>query len=212
MIMANTEAFDLYLNEYEEWFNEHKYVYQSELKAVGHFIPQNKKGIEIGIGSGRFSLPFGITEGVEPSCVMRHYAMHKGLEVFEGIAEDLPLPDESYDFALMVATICFVDDVKRCFGEVRRILKPDGSFLIGFVDKASQLGRTYEKLKKQNKFYRYAEFYSANEVIKLLEENNFTDIETVQTIFGPLESIRNIQAFKKGYGNGGFVIIKAVKS
>jgi len=82
--MARTEPFDAYLNDYEDWFNEHKYVYKSELEAVRHFIPQNKKGIEIGIGTGRFALPFGIKEGVEPSLSMRNFAAQKGLQSIPG--------------------------------------------------------------------------------------------------------------------------------
>ena len=98
--MSKTEPFDKYIDEYEKWFEENHYVYLSELDAVKHFVPVGKKGIEIGIGTGRFSLPLGISEGVEPSPVMRNFALNKGLEVYDGIAEDIPLSDESYDFAL----------------------------------------------------------------------------------------------------------------
>ena len=207
--MPRTEPFDKYLNEYEEWFIEHKFVYESELEAVRHFIPQGKNGIEIGIGSGRFALPFGIEEGVEPSASMRNFAQQKGLSVYQGIAEELPLKDKSYDFVLMVTTICFVDDVQKAFREAKRILKPGGSFIIGLVDKNSQLGKTYAKLKEKNKFYRYATFYSSDEVIKLLEENSFSNIEIVQTAFGELSDIKSTQQAKKGHGEGGFVVIKA---
>jgi len=207
--MARTEAFNQYLNDYEEWFKEHKYVYESELEAVRHFIPKDKKGIEIGIGTGRFALPFGVKEGVEPSLVMRHFALHKGLEVYDGTAEELPLADESYDFALMVTTICFVDDVEKSFSEVRRILKPGGSFIIGLVDKDSPLGKIYEKMKEKNKFYSCATFYSTEDVIKLLKESEYSDIEVIQTIFGELNEVKAVQPFKEGYGEGGFVVIKS---
>jgi ubiquinone/menaquinone biosynthesis C-methylase UbiE len=209
--MARTEPFNKYLDEYEKWFQENHFVYESEIEAVKQFIPKGKKGIEIGIGTGRFALPFGIREGVEPSCVMRHFALHKGLEVYDGIAEELPLADESYDFALMVTTICFVDDVKKAFQEVKRILKSGGIFIIGLVDKDSSLGETYEKIKDENKFYRYATFYSVEEVKKLLEENRFKNIEIVQTVFGELPNIRNLQLSKEGCGEGGFVVINATK-
>ncbi|MCW8803498.1 MAG: class I SAM-dependent methyltransferase [Ignavibacteriaceae bacterium] len=207
--MAKIEPFDKYLNDYEEWFKEHKYVYESELEAVRHFIPIKKKGVEIGIGTGRFAVPLNIKEGVEPSTVMRDYSSRLGLTVYDGIAEKLPLDNESYDFVLMVTTICFVDDLNKAVQEVQRILKPDGSFIIGLVDKDSSLGKAYEKLKEQNKFYRYATFYSADEVKNLLEENSFTNIEIVQTVFGKLDSIHNIQDYFEGYGDGGFVVIKA---
>jgi len=209
--MARTEPFDKYLTDYEEWFNEHKYVYETELQAVRNFIPKEKKGIEIGIGTGRFALPFGITEGVEPSSAMRNFAAKKGLTVHAGTAEELPLKDESFDFALMVTTICFVDDVKKSFSEVKRILKPDGNFIIGLVDKNSPLGKTYEKMKDQNKFYHYATFYSTDEVKDLLKESKFNNIRIVQTVFGELHNINNMQSFKDGYGEGGFIVISAVK-
>jgi len=210
--MARTEAFDRYLNDYEEWFKEHKYVYESELEAVRHFIPKDKKGIEIGIGTGRFALPFGVKEGVEPSSVMRHFSQHKGLKVYDGTAEKLPLPDESYDFALMVTTICFVDDVKQSFYEAGRILKRGGNLIIGLVDRDSPLGKIYEKIKYENKFYRYAAFYSVDEVKKYLKETNFCEIQIIQTVFGELHEIQEVQEFKEGYGEGGFVVIKACKN
>jgi ubiquinone/menaquinone biosynthesis C-methylase UbiE len=209
--MARTEPFDKYLDEYEEWFKENKFVYESELEAVRHFIPQNKKGIEIGIGSGRFALPFGINEGVEPSTAMQNFAIKKGLKVYDGIAEDLPLADESYEFALMVTTICFVDDVLKSFCEINRILKPRGNVIIGLVDRESPLGKIYQKMKEQNKFYRMATFYSTKEVISYLEKSNFNNMKIVQTVFGDIQKIDKVQTFKTGYGEGGFVVINAAK-
>ncbi len=208
--MARTEPFDKYLSEYEKWFEENRYVYQSEVEAVRHFIPiDNKKGIEIGIGTGRFAVPLNIKEGIEPSVAMRDYSHRLGLIVYKGTAENLPLEDKSYDFVLMVATICFIDNVEKAFREVRRVLKPGGSFIIGFVDKNSKLGKTYEKMKDQNKFYRYATFYSTDEIKQLLIKNKFKNVEIIQTVFGELAEIQNLQLFKEGYGEGGFVVIKA---
>ena len=209
--MARIEPFDKYLDEYEKWFIENKYVYESELKAVGHFIPNDKKGIEIGIGTGRFAVPFGIMEGIEPSSVMRNFASLKGLKIYNGTAENLPLEDESYDFALMVTTICFVDSILKSFQEINRILNPGGKIIIGLVDRESPLGKIYQQMKNQNKFYRFATFYSTSEIVSHLKECNFINIETVQTVFGDLQKIDKVQAFKAGYGEGGFVVIHAVK-
>jgi ubiquinone/menaquinone biosynthesis C-methylase UbiE len=209
--MAKTEPFDKYLYDYEKWFKENQYVYRSEIQAVRHFIPIGGKGIEIGIGTGRFAIPFGIKKGVEPSDSMRNYSLRLGLTVYNGVAEKLPLDNETYDFALMITTICFVDDVNKSFGEIKRIIKPGGIFIIGLVDKNTTLGKVYEKIKSQNKFYKDATFYSTDEVKKLLVQNQFIKIEVVQTVFGELSEIRSVQAFKEGYGEGGFVVIKACK-
>lgn len=72
--MARTQPFDEHLDEYEEWFRKYFYVYESEVEAVRYFVPQNKKGIEIGIGTGRFAIPLKIREGVEPSQRMREHS------------------------------------------------------------------------------------------------------------------------------------------
>jgi SAM-dependent methyltransferase len=209
--MARTKPFDDYLDEYEEWFEQNDFVYLSEVEAVKHFIPDGKKGIEIGIGTGRFALPFNISEGVEPSEKMRNFALNKGLKVMDGIAERLPLPDLSYDFALMVTTVCFVDNVLESFKEANRILKPYGNFIIGMVDKNSPLGSDYLSIKEQNRFYRLASFYSTDEIIGYLKQCNFNKFEMIQTIFGDLRLINQVQQFKSGYGEGGFVVINTVK-
>lgn len=209
--MARTKPFDRYLKQYEKWFEENSFVYESEVEAIRHFIPKGGTRIEIGMGTGRFALPLDIREGVEPSTAMRKYSAQLGLQVYDGTAENLPIATESYDLALIVTTICFVDDVGKALGETWRILKPGSSIIIGLVDKDSPLGKTYEKMKDQNKFYKYATFYSTDEVKKLLERNSFGKIEIVQTVFGDLSEIREVQQFKEGYGEGGFVSIKATK-
>ena len=206
-----TEPFDQYADQYEEWFKKNECAYKSELKAVKNFIPNHKKGLEVGVGSGKFAIPLGIQTGVEPSKEMRKLAKEKGLEVYEGIGEDLPFEADSFDFVLMVTTICFLSDINKTFTEIRRILKNNGRLIIGFVDKNSSLGQVYQTHKTDNVFYKKATFYSAEQVIHLLKKHNFSGVKIVQTVFGELSEINEVQQFQRGYGQGGFVVIKADK-
>jgi hypothetical protein len=48
-------------------------------------------------------------------------------------------------------------------------------------------------------------------VKRLLEENGFTNIEIVQTVFGELSDVKSVQQYKAGYGEGGFVVVCAVR-
>jgi len=205
------EPFDSSAADYDAWFDRYEHVYRSEVEAIRPFIPRGKEGIEIGMGTGRFSLPFGIREGVEPSAAMGEIATRRGLRVHEGVAEHLPLADHSFDFALMVTTVCFVDDVLQSFLEVNRILKPGGVFIVGLVDRESPLGRDYAKNKDDNTFYRKATFYCAKDVIEMLTEAGFRKGDVVQTVFGDLASINGVQPFTPGYGHGGFIAIRAEK-
>ena len=128
-------------------------------------MPRSKNGIEIGVGSGRFAAPFAIKLGVDPSKELGKIAQKRGIEVIEGVAESLPFPDSQFDFVLMVTTICFLDDIETAFNEIYRVLKSDGSLIIGFIDVKSPLGKFYNEHKNESKFYKYAKFYSVNEVI-----------------------------------------------
>ena len=209
--MAKTKPFDEYFEDYEKWFDFNKYAYQSEINAIHHFIPEEGKGIEIGIGSGLFAKPLGMTNGIEPSPQMRLIAEERGLNVYDGIAENVPLEDKTFDYALFVTTICFVDDIDKSLKEIMRILKPEGRIIIGFVDKNSPIGKVYQANKQFSTFYREASFYTAVEVKNHLEDTGFRNIEFVQTLFGELKTINEVQDYKQGYGEGSFVVVKAEK-
>ena len=135
--MAKSKPFDEYASQYEDWFERNKFIYESELLAIREQLPESGEGIEIGVGSGRFAAPLGIQLGVEPSSQMRKIANQRGIEVIDGVAEDLPFNNAQFDFALMVTTICFLDDIEAAFKEAFRLLKPGGLFIIGFIDKDS---------------------------------------------------------------------------
>jgi len=208
-IISSSEVYDHFASEYDNWFEKHSNLYKSELLAVKQAIPQNKKGIEIGVGTGRFAGPLNIKDGVEPSASMAALAKQRGIHVFNGIAENLPFEDQSYDFALMVTSVCFLNDIPKAFSEVHRILKYTGVFIIGLIDRNSELGKSYEQQKDSNKFYKNAHFHSTTEITRLLADAGFENFNYWQTIFRP--EVNEIEQPEEGYGIGSFVVIKAVK-
>ncbi|HDP66934.1 MAG TPA: class I SAM-dependent methyltransferase [Candidatus Marinimicrobia bacterium] len=209
--MPKIRPFEEHTTQYESWFTRHELTYQSELAAVQEMIPDSGKGIEIGIGSGRFAAPFNIRYGIEPSYRMIRLAARRGVCVARGMAEYLPILDGQFDFALMVTTICFLDDVGQALREAYRILKPGGLIIIGFVDKNSRLGKLYEKNRLNNVFYRDATFFSVDEVINHLNQAGFGDFVMKQTVFQSLDQMVAVNPVEPGYGKGSFVVIKAKK-
>ena len=209
--MAKIKPFDEYALQYEDWFERNRFVYESELKAIREQLPKSNNGIEIGVGSGRFAVPLGIKIGVEPSRKMREMAQKKGIEVIGGVAEELPFDDSQFGFALMVTTICFLDDIEAAFKEAYGVLKPNGLFIIGFIDKASPIGRLYQEHKNESVFYKVATFYSVDEVVSHLKQAGFRNFNFTQTIFHNLTEIREIEPIKEGYGEGSFVVVRAIK-
>jgi len=209
--MPKTEPFDNYADEYDDWFVINQYAFQSELNAIKKALPNNGDIIEIGIGSGIFAAPLGIKEGIDPSKTMREKATKRGVRVMDAVAENLPYADKSKDAVLMVTTICFVDDIYKSFQEVYRVLKDDGHFIIGFVDKNSPIGKSYLEHKDENVFYKDAIFWGTEELYKILKDTGFKINKTYQTIFGNIEEINEVQNVLFDYGKGSFVVIKAQK-
>ena len=209
--MPKTEPFDHFSNEYDDWFTDNKYVFQSELKAIKKVLPKGKNGIEIGVGSGIFAEPLGIKEGIEPSKAMREKAKQRNIEVINAVAEKLPYRDKSKDFVLMVTTICFVDDIYKSFEEVKRILKDNGSLIVGFVDKNSPVGKVYLKHQNESIFYKDATFFGTEELFEILRSTGFEINNTYQTVFGQLNEINEVQNILAGYGVGSFVVIEVIK-
>lgn len=210
--MARTAPFDQHLDLYEEWFKQFPSVFESEVIALGHVVRPDLPSVEIGVGSGIFAEALGIPEGVEPSPTMAAKARERGISVIEGVAESLPLADERYDLTLMVTAICFVDDAHATAREIKRVLRPGGRAVFGFVDQNSPLGKTYEQFKEENVFYRDATFYSTDQVIGILNDVGMEIMSVRQTVYGDLESITEPQRPRPGYGEGGFVVLEAVKT
>lgn len=206
--MAKTSAFDKLAAEYDAWFDRHCFFFRAELAALRSIVPATGHGVEIGVGTARFALPLGISIGVEPSPAMAELARQRGLDVREGVAEALPFGDESFDFALMVTVVCFLDDVYGAFREAWRILKPGGAFVVGFIDRESELGRTYEQKRERSVFYRDATFYSVNDLVLLLHETGFSDFSYRQTLFPGEQTDVTV---REGFGDGSFVVIKGHK-
>jgi len=111
----------------------------------------------------------------------------------------------------MVTTVCFVDDIQASFQEAYRVLKPGGYLIIGFIDRESSLGRLYQQHKKKSVFYKIATFYTVAEILLNLEKVGFKNFSFTQTIFHSLSKIKAIEPIKEGYGEGSFVVIKALK-
>lgn len=200
--------FDDSVGRYEKWFERNNHILDSEIEAIEQLIPKMGQGIEVGVGSGVFASRLGIEYGIEPSKNMRLKAVERGISVTNAIAEDLPIADSTYDFAIMITVDCFLKDITQAFKEVYRILSDEGYFIIAFIDRETPLGLKYNKRKTEDEFYEHANFHSSSEIIETLKSIGFKIGEKRQTVF----SLDNEpQGIKEGVGEGVFAVIKAKK-
>ena len=204
--MDKNSVFDTYAEEYEEWFEKNKFTYRSEIEALKKVMPEGK-GLEVGVGTGRFAGPLGIDTGIDPSENMVKIAESRGVKTVLGRGEELPFADNEYDFVLLAFTICFVDDPDKVIKEARRVLKSKGKIIVGIIDKNSKIGKIYQDKKVKSKFYDIAKFYSTEELIELLKKYDFKNIRTLQTLFDLPGNLNKLEHPKEGYGEGSFVVV-----
>lgn len=103
--------------------------------------------LELGCGSGRLLFRLaararrGHAVGIDPSELMLRHARHRNrswiaagrAEVAQGWSRDLSqFPERAFDRVLGVHVVCFWRDPARDLAEIRRVLRPGGTLLLGF--------------------------------------------------------------------------------
>ena len=201
--------FDKYYKRYDRWYDKNKYAYLSELEAIRKVLPTKGRGLEIGVGTGRFAAPLGITAGIDPSKNMIRLATQRGVDARRGYGECVPFRNAAFNYVAIIITLCFVQSPKKVLKESKRVLKKNGTLIIGIIDKNSFLGTWYQK--KKSAFYKKAHFFSVQEVTDLLKATRFNRFVYYQTIFKLPGTITSIEKPRKGSGKGSFVVIASRK-
>jgi len=201
-----SSIFDRYAKKYDSWYDKNKFAYLSELKALKKTLPRKGKGLEIGVGTGRFAGPLGIKFGIDPSRKMLKIAEMRGIKVKLASGEKLPFKQASFDYVAIIITLCFVKNPLKVLKEAKRVLKKNGKLTIGIVDKESFLGKFYRR--KKSIFYLRARFFSIKEITALLRRAGFRRLAYLQTLFSFPKDIASIEKPLRGFGKGGFVVVK----
>ena len=227
-----SSAFDEYAEKYDEWFLKNEKVLLSEALLVESMLKDEKgKILSVGCGSGLFEKILRdkgivIEDCVEPS-EMGKIAEKRGLKVKKGYAEDLPIPNESYDVVLLNGVIHYLKDTRKAMKEIHRVLKKDGHLVLCWVSGEGSYGLLYrlasilgwEKLSNVSpehpypiEFVREATWPTYDEVKELLESSGFEIVSTMQTLTKhPKYSNIEIENPLPGYDKGDYVCIKAKK-
>ena len=211
----NCSPFDDLATEYDAWFDkEGSLVFLIEVQAFRELLPSlPKPWLEIGIGSGRFAQALGIETGIDPSIRLIEMARSRGAAAFLGGGEQQLFDEESFGTVFLIVTLCFVDSPLDVLKEANRILMPGGKIVLGLVLKESPWGQFYQVKKAQgHRFYKYATFYSGDEVVKLMVRAGFLTEKIVSTLFQKPGEAKSMEGTKEGYfPEAGFTIIVAGK-
>lgn len=117
--------------------------------------------------------------GVDPSPTMVAQARARNrkacadgrAEVLQGDGLVLPLPDRSVDHAITVHTVYFMPDPAAMFGEVARVLRPGGRFVV-----ACHVGDDPLPAWADPEVYRPP---TRDQLCRMLEQAGFASVETL---------------------------------
>ena len=98
------------------------------------------------VGPGGDAIGIDMTEPMAERARASARALGFGnVEVRAGDALDLPVDSESADFVISNGVLNLATDKRQAFGEVIRILKPDGQFLYADIIVASELSESIRR-------------------------------------------------------------------
>jgi demethylmenaquinone methyltransferase/2-methoxy-6-polyprenyl-1,4-benzoquinol methylase len=111
--------------------------YRRQMLALAGLKP-GMRILDVGMGTGLVARQAvsilgdaSLVTGVDPSAGMISNAkLPAGVQVVEGRAEQIPLPDAGYDFLSMGYALRHVSDMSVAFAEFHRMLKPGGKVCI----------------------------------------------------------------------------------
>ena len=93
------------------------------------------------------------------------------VEVLEGDVQSLPFEDNTFDIITAFETVYFWPNIEKSFGEVKRVLKTGGTFMMGMESNGSD----YIPMKISKKLIDM-EVYSDDELTGFLKANDYSNI------------------------------------
>ncbi len=162
---VNTRYHDAAAEEYDaKWGIDfgatgQEQVRQKLVKALGGRSESFGAGLEIGSGTGYFSLnllQLGAIQSLTATDIsagmlkrLANTAKDLGLEAetVRTEAEELPFEDESFDLVFGHAVLHHIPDLDKAFAEFRRVLRPGGA--IAFCGEPSRYGDRLAELPKR---------------------------------------------------------------
>jgi SAM-dependent methyltransferase len=128
-------AYELHTHQVEDdhwWYRGRRRVLSRVIDSLG--LAPGVDILDAGCGSGRNMVelaPRGSVTGVELSNTSAAVARSRNVgEVVEGSVEELPFPEDSFDFAVCLDVIEHLDDDLRTLRELRRVIGPGGRLLV----------------------------------------------------------------------------------
>lgn len=117
-----------------------KRIREVEWEAVRPYIPENSKFLDVGCGAG-YSMKMACEDlhcqctGIDPMPgghgVGRYASLDESLDIVQGVSENIPFEDGSFDVVYSSHVLEHVGDESKALQEMKRVLRDDGVLIIG---------------------------------------------------------------------------------
>lgn len=127
--------------------------------------------------------------------------------LINGNSESLPFVNESFNCAICLGVISYVENYENIIKEIQRVLKPNGTLIISFRNNHNLIMNDpvilfkhlikkliFRKNNKKSKIFRIGQYLDREQVLALIISNNFSYIGFEGIGFGPY-SINGIRLF-----------------
>lgn len=220
-------VFDKEAVNYDEWYKTQKGAFIDEVETRCLFdllkIKEGMKVLDVGCGTGIFSIKLAKlgcrVTGIDISGGMLEIARKKAvsenldIEFLKMDACKLEFADETFDAAISVTVLEFVQDYSKFLDELFRVVKKNGQIVIGTINKDSRWGRLYKSEPFSNTVFKYASFKNP-EMIRKIHSDELVEVRECLFIPPDLdESLYNMENELKysELENGGFICALWIK-
>jgi ubiquinone/menaquinone biosynthesis C-methylase UbiE len=123
----------------------HKEEQLRKLKVIQDHLPKNLKTaiLDVGCGTG-ISKILGNVIGIDPS---RNLIAQATFPTAEGVAENLPFKDSSFDAVVSVTALHHCTNIAKAIAEIRRVAK--GTVILSILKKSKKHPLLKTEIKKQ---------------------------------------------------------------
>jgi ubiquinone/menaquinone biosynthesis C-methylase UbiE len=223
---AVTEIFDSWPEKYDEWFEtplgKLVHGYEGELLVTMLKPGRGELILDAGCGTGIFTAQLlerrARVVGLELSRPMLVRTMFKsegrGFLAVQGDMRNLPFADGSFDKAVSVTAIEFIENAKPAVEEMFRVTKPGGTIVVATLNSLSPWARRRkESAEKGHPLFRHAVFRSPEEIAALSPVKGIveTAIHFQKTDEPDLAQKLEREGRERGLNTGAFVAARWVK-
>ncbi|KPK12336.1 MAG: hypothetical protein AMJ68_02280 [Acidithiobacillales bacterium SG8_45] len=206
--------------KYDSWYqtSRGKWISNNEFRLMMRQLDPEPGStlLDVGCGTGHFSRRFAAAglkvTGIDPDADALTFARYQSgsVEYLEGRAENLPFPDNSFDYCSAVTSLCFVPNHGKAIAEIWRVSRK--AMVLGLLNRHSLL---YLQ-KHDHGDYQGARWDTAKDIFKfannLLPRPGSIAAETTIMIPGGGAVARLVEMLRSTrFPGGGFLSISIKK-